>query len=197
MAFGSNEIRTSRAAVASTRGQPEVIVMTEVGDFSVCINEVCAPASAADFLGYVDGGLMANTSIYRILAPTNRGSSPSCLVQFGVWPLDPARRPLPMIAHEPTGTTGLRHIRGTLSHARLEPGTAGGAWFVCLVDMPHYDEHAGQGDGLGYAAFGRVSSGIEVLDRILQRAEPQPVLSRPIAILKAERVSIAHSGDLE
>ena len=170
---------------------PKVRFDTCLGSYTVELHTDVAPASARDVLSYVDCRLLEGASIYRIVTRENSPTSPSCFVQFGVWPIEPMQRPLPMIAHEPTGITGLRHSRGTLSHGRFGPGTAGGAWLICMKDMPHFDEGSSAGDGLGYAACGRVVEGMDVLDRILSLAEPTDILEKPIAIIAAQRLANA------
>ena len=76
--------------------------------------------------------------------------------------------PIPPIAHETTDTTGIRNERGTIAYARLEPGTADSEFFVNVADNPALDtgNTTRQPDGQGYATFGRVVRGMEILEEI-------------------------------
>lgn len=78
------------------------------------------------------------------------------------------KRILKPIRHEPTSETGLTHADGTISMARAEPGSANADFFLTIGAMPSMDAQPGQlGDNLGFAAFGRVVEGMEVVRRIL------------------------------
>jgi peptidyl-prolyl cis-trans isomerase A (cyclophilin A) len=80
---------------------------------------------------------------------------------------------LPPIAHETTRQTGLRHLDGTVSMARAQPGTANSEFFVCVGDQPALDFGGGrQPDGQGFAAFGRVVEGMDVIAPCTRAARP-------------------------
>lgn len=176
---------------------PRVALDTTLGRVVVQVDTGAAPLSAADFLRYVDQGLYIDASFYRTVRRDNdRGSPPIEVVQGGV---AEGGKTLPPIAHEPTSTTGLRHRDGTLSLARGAPGTGGGAaFFICLGDQPGLDAGARRNpDGLGFAAFGQVVAGMEVVHRI-HAAPTDPdlgepyvrgqLLRAPVRILRASRL---------
>jgi peptidyl-prolyl cis-trans isomerase A (cyclophilin A) len=85
--------------------------------------------------------------------------------------------------------TGLRHLDGTLSMARIAPGTAGSAFFICIGDQPDLDFGGRRNpDGQGFAAFGRVAEGMDVVRAIFKKAEKTTDhLSSPIPILSVSR----------
>lgn len=119
-----------------------------------------APVTVANFLQYVDEGRLDGASFYRALDM----GAPGGLIQGGTNG-DPARV-LPPIAHEPTSQTGLSHVEGTISMARFDPGTATGDFFIILgPGLTSLDASAR--DPVGFAAFGRVSQGLDVARAIL------------------------------
>lgn len=169
-----------------------VVVSTEVGDFTIGVNETAAPISAANFLAYVDGGHLDGSSVYRIVTLANQPANVPCkieVIQWG-WRIahDQYVPPFAPIPHEPTSRTGLRHLDGTLSMARREPGTAGPAFFICIGDQPELDEGGRRNpDRAGFAAFGSVLHGHDVVRKIFARAETDEQLGNPIAIRSVRR----------
>lgn len=141
---------------------PRVALLTPLGTIVVEVDTVRAPISAANFLAYVDQGRYDGVTFYRAM-PGHNGSG---LIQGGTSPFPD--RALPPIAHEPTTQTGLSHVDGALSLPRFEPGTAGGDFTIMVGDMTYLDARpAADGDNLGYAVFGRVVQGMEVVRAIL------------------------------
>ncbi|MDP1632572.1 MAG: peptidylprolyl isomerase [Caulobacter sp.] len=142
---------------------PGVIIETAAGSITVELYPDKAPLTAANFLRYVDEKRFDGAAFYRAVRVGQ--TPPIGLLQGGAHG-DRARL-LPPIAHEPTSQTGLRHRDGTLSMARREPGTADGEFFISLGVSPWFDVNPIQpGDNLGYAAFGQVVEGMDVV-RIL------------------------------
>ncbi len=141
---------------------PRVQMETSAGRIVIEVEVVKAPITAANFLRYVDERRLDGATFYRAMS-----SIPGMgLVQGGV-NNDPARV-LPPIAHEPTTLTGLSHIDGAVSMARYAPGTATGDFFISVGPTPSYD--AGRPfsvDADGFAVFGRVVQGMEVVRAIL------------------------------
>jgi peptidyl-prolyl cis-trans isomerase A (cyclophilin A) len=125
-----------------------------------------APITVANFLKYVKTRRLDATTFYR--AMRTQGAETTGLIQGGLQN-DPARLLTP-IAHESTTVTGLKHLDGTISMSRNGPGTATADFFICVGDAPYLDANpdgpAGA-DNLGYAAFGRVADGMEVVRAIL------------------------------
>jgi peptidyl-prolyl cis-trans isomerase A (cyclophilin A) len=170
-----------------------VRVETEEGAFVLGIDTARAPLTAANFLAYVDGGHLSGATIYRIVTMTNQPPTTRHRIEVIQWgwpaPRDNREPPLPPVPHEPTSATGLRHLDGTLSLARNAPGTGGHGFFICVGDQPELDEGGRRNpDGAGFAAFGRVLSGQDVVRMLFDRAEPAEYLQEPIRILRVTRL---------
>lgn len=192
---------TAPAADAAMPPQPvaaDVVTIrldTDKGAITLALDAKRAPVTAANFLRYVDEKRLDGTYFYRA-APTP-GTRGRGLIQGGVHRV--YTRMLPGIAHEPTSRTGLRHVDGTVSMARLAPGTATGDFFITVGAMPSMDAPArGKGEDVGYAAFGRVTGGMDVVRSILSAptiadagrgAMRGQMLARPVKIVHARRVS--------
>ena len=150
------------AQTTTAEALPRVAIQTSLGVFTVEVDTVAAPISAANFLRYVDEGRFEGTTFYRAM-PGYNGSG---LIQGGT--NQDRERTLPPIPHEPTTQTGLSHTDGALSMPRFEPGTAAGDFTVMVGNMTYLDaQPAASGDNLGYAVFGRVVQGMEVVRAIL------------------------------
>jgi peptidyl-prolyl cis-trans isomerase A (cyclophilin A) len=141
---------------------PRVALETSKGRIVLELDTAHAPITARNFLRYVDNRRYDGMQFYRAMR-TGEGVG---LVQGGI---TDARRLFPPVAHEPTSQTGLTHIDGALSAPRLQPGSAR-AEFTIMVGPQHYLDagpESGSGDGLGYAVFGRVVEGMDVVRQIL------------------------------
>lgn len=153
-------------ACSDTQALPRVALETAYGDIIVEVNVQAAPLSAADFLRYVERGLFDKGGFYRVVRPDNDNGSPVIsVIQGGL--LEDAEAYAP-IAHEPTSQTGLKHLDGTLSLAREDVGTGrAAAFFICIGAQPSLDEGGMRNrDGAGFAAFGRVVEGMDVVRSI-------------------------------
>ena len=141
---------------------PRVAIETSAGRIVVEVETKRAPISAGNFLRYVDQKRLDGITFYRVVKAADRFG----FVQFGTNG-DP-KRTLPPIKHEPTTLTGVQHLDGVLSTPRLKPGTARGDFTIMLGDQrPSMDaDPAKPGDNLGYAAFGRVVEGMDVVLKI-------------------------------
>ncbi|QHL91851.1 peptidylprolyl isomerase [Sphingomonas changnyeongensis] len=171
-----------------------VTLQTALGPIVIEVDRARAPVTSANFLRYVDQKRLDGASFYR--AAASPGSTEYGLVQFGLNPLP--QRLLPPIAHEPTTRTGLTHLSGTISLARGAPGTGQGDFFIVVGDMPSLDaDPKAAGDNQGYAAFGRVVEGMDVVRAVLA-APISPtlgsgsfrgqMLAAPVRITSARRV---------
>jgi peptidyl-prolyl cis-trans isomerase A (cyclophilin A) len=150
----------ARAEVA----QPQIAVTTGLGPMTFVLALGQAPVTAGNFLKYVKGRRFDGTRFYR--AVRTPGAPETGLVQGGAE--NALKRVLPPIAHESTTQTGLRHVDGTLSMARGAPGTATGDFFICVGPAPFLDAGPDSGgDQLGYAAFGQVTVGMDLVRAIL------------------------------
>ena len=160
-------------AVAATADDTDntilVILETELGDIEVAVDLARAPVSGGDFLAYVDQGLYEGAAFYRTVMPENDNGSPVISVIQGG--LIDAEQGLAPVRHETTEATGLRHLDGTISLARSDPGTGGGAaFFICIGEQPSLDFGGMRNpDGQGFAAFGQVTKGMDVVHAIHRR----------------------------
>ncbi|QYY80553.1 peptidylprolyl isomerase [Pseudomonas germanica] len=168
-----------------------VTLETVLGCFTVELHGEQAPLSTANFLAYVDSGRYDGSSFFRIVSPSNQQPEDPVrisVIHGGTRPLDPNN--FPMIELESTLQTGLTHRHGTLSLGRDGPNSAEGDFFICLGDQPHFD-HGGARhlDGLGFAVFGQVCTGMEVVEAIWACAGEQEYLppEGEIAIVRAYR----------
>lgn len=169
-----------------------VALETEAGRIVLALDRARAPITTANFLRYVDARRLDGINFYRAM-PLWDGAG---LVQAGV--RDGAKL-FPPIAHEPTSKTGLRHEDGTISMARAEAGSARADFFIILGRVEGFDAGSGQsGDDLGYAAFGRVIEGMDVVRKLLAmpvsptRGEKEgmkgQILETPLKIRTARRL---------
>lgn len=169
-----------------------VVLETSEGPITLELEAGQAPATTANFLRYVDQKRLDGTSFYRA---TKVGPALG-LIQGGV--RNDPKRLLPPVPHEPTSKTGLSHVDGAISMARNAPGTATADFFITVGALPSMDANPRvSGDNLGFAAFGRVVEGMEIVRRILA-APTSPtegdgvmkgqMLASPVRILTARKV---------
>jgi peptidyl-prolyl cis-trans isomerase A (cyclophilin A) len=148
--------------------QPQVELRTELGSIRIEVDSARAPATAANFLRYVREGRYAGATFYRVRRdPVELMQPPKGIVQGGLWYGDSTRL-LPPVRFEPTQRTGLRHADGTVSMARFEDPDGARAEFFIVIggEQPHLDYRGPE--KAGYAAFGRVVDGMDVV-RAIQR----------------------------
>jgi peptidyl-prolyl cis-trans isomerase A (cyclophilin A) len=184
------------AALASRRlgaGDPplavHVVVETALGEIEVELDAKRAPRTTANFLRYVDAGHYDGGRFHRTVRPDTevRKDFPIEVVQGGANP-DREKDGFPPIALERTRDTGLRHVNGALSMARDGADTATSDFFVCIGDQPSLDFGGGRNrDGQGFAAFGRVVRGMDVVLRIQAAPAKGQALDPPVRILRARR----------
>jgi peptidyl-prolyl cis-trans isomerase A (cyclophilin A) len=182
--------RLSLVRASDSAGEVRVILMTELGAIEVCVDPVRAPISAADFLKYVNLGLLDGGAFYRTVRPDNDVNLVKInSIQGGV--TDDSKF-LPPVPHEPTSKTGIRHHNGTISLGRREPGTAtGGSFFICVGEQPELDFGGRRNpDRLGFAAFGHVTRGMDVVHLVWGARTNRPdghlggqMIARPVQIL--------------
>ncbi len=170
---------------------PHIQISTNFGNVEAELYPDKAPKTVAAFLSYVDSGLYKNSSFYRVLYVESMASDYNTgVIQGGIWQSNNAKAvALPGVDHESPKQTGLSHTTGTLSLARLKPGSANSEFFICVGDQTGYDSSKNfNPDGLGFAAFGRVVSGMEIVRKIhSQQAEGQ-LFTTPVKIKNIERL---------
>lgn len=177
-------------AAPAVAPNPRVALQTSQGEILLEIFAREAPVTAANFLRYVDENRFAGASFYRVVRMDNQPDNAVKIevVQGGLG-FDDGPRPFPPIPHETTTQTGLRHLDGTLSMARDKPGSASSEFFLCVGDQPELDFGGRRNpDGQGFAAFGRVVSGVDVVRRIQRLPAMGQMLAEPVAIRSVRRL---------
>lgn len=156
------------------QGLVRVALTTSLGVIVLELDTKHAPITANNFLRYVDQKRLDGTGFYRAM----KLGGGQGLIQGG--PSNDPKRILKPIAHEPTNVTGLSHKAGAISMARWAPGTATCDFSILLSDMPSLDANpSASGDNAGYAVFGRVVEGMDVVKKIYEA---------PISATKGEGV---------
>lgn len=187
---------TPAPVVPSGPPLPRVAVVTTAGRIVIELETGKAPITANNFLRYVDQRRLDGTSFYRDVRVAERFG----FVQFGV--LGDPKLILPPIRHEPTTQTGLKHYEGTISLARLAPGTGRGDFTISVGDQFSLDADPSQkGDNLGYATFGRVVEGMDVVMKIFSAPISPTMMIRgtfkgevpvaPVKVISVRRIPAA------
>lgn len=200
LAFAYTPIHASEDSVG-------VIISTSVGDITLELYPQAAPLTYTNFMRYVDGGYYDNTGFYRTVRSDNQVQNPIKIevIQGGLG-MDDRELPYAPIAHETTDVTGIRHVDGAISMARGQPGTAASEFFICINDQPELD-FGGQRnpDGQGFAAFGKVVRGMDVVRAIQAMSTIMPegpeleytsgqILIEPVEIFSISRQQQNRTG---
>jgi peptidyl-prolyl cis-trans isomerase A (cyclophilin A) len=169
---------------------PRVLIKTELGDITVDIYEKDAPITAANFLKYVGNNLFDGATFYRVVTMDNQPNNDVKIevIQGGLGFGESEER-FPPIEHETTVRTRIKHKDGVISMARNEPGSASSEIFICINDQPELD-FGGQRnpDGQGFAAFGKVIEGMDVVRKIQQQPAEGQMLNPKIKIFSIRRI---------
>ena len=171
---------------------PRVVLDTGLGQIEIELDAARAPVTVANFLKYVDGGFYEAGRFYRTVR-SDPDNQPDNDVKIDVvqGTISPARRRdrFPAIPLERTRATGLHHVNGTVSMARDGPDTGTYEFFICLGDQPALDFGGARNpDGQGFAAFGQVVRGLDVVRKIQLAPADGQTLAPPVRILSARRV---------
>ncbi len=162
---------------------------TELGPIQLELYPDRAPITVSNFLRYVDENRYEDFHFYRVVHMENQPDNDVKIevIQGGLG-FDKHPMELPTILHETTDKTGIRHLNGTLSMARLEPGTASSEIFICINDQLELD-FGGQRnpDGQGFAAFGKVISGMDVVRKIQLLPETNQILDKVVKVNSIQR----------
>ena len=175
---------------ARAEPNPRVLIKSDLGDIKVEIYAQQAPVTAANFLRYVDAGLFKGASFYRVVRLDNQPNNAVKIevIQGGL-EFSKDKKPFPPIPHETTDKTGILHKDGTISMARLAPGSADSEFFICIGDQPELDFGGKRNpDGQGFAAFGRVIEGQDVVRKIQQQPDEGQMLKQRALIEDIERI---------
>jgi peptidyl-prolyl cis-trans isomerase A (cyclophilin A) len=171
-----------------------VAIETTAGRIVVALDETHAPVTTANFLHYVDTHRFDGETFYRAMHQPG-GKETDGLIQGGV--RSSSLKLYPPIKHEPTSETGLHNVAGAISMANAGAGTAKADFFILLSDMPGLDANGPGGDATGFAAFGHVTEGMDVVKKIFDSpvsptlgaaAMKGQMLDPKIRIIKAARL---------
>jgi peptidyl-prolyl cis-trans isomerase A (cyclophilin A) len=169
--------------------KPVVVIRTSMGNIEVELEPVAAPETTKNFLRYVDAGRYNGGRFHRTVTMKNQPDKKIKIqvIQAGVNP-DKAKSDFPPIMLERTNKTGVHHKDGTISMARDGADTATSDFFICIGDQPELDFGGKRNpDGQGFAAFGRVTKGMDVVRKIQKSNANGQSLEPPIAILSIKR----------
>jgi len=168
---------------------PQVKMKTELGDIIIEIDTINAPVTTANFLKYVDDKILNSAFFYRVVRMDNQPNNEIRIevIQGGLG-FDESPLSLSPIEHETTDKTGILHKDGVISMARMEPGTASSEIFICVGDQPELDFGGKRNsDGQGFAAFGRVIKGMDVVREIQSKPDKEQMLVTPVNIIEVVR----------
>ena len=168
---------------------PKVRIDTNFGAIEVELYADKDPATVANFLRYVDAGRYKGGRFHRTVTMDNQQDKKVKIevIQAGVNPAY-AEKDYPPIQLERTGATGLRHLDGTISMARDGADTATSDFFICIGDQPSLDYGGKRNpDGQGFAAFGRVTKGMEIVRKIQKSKAEEQTLTPPVEIRQVDR----------
>ncbi len=177
--------------LASGDHYPEVKIVTTLGEITIELFPGKAPRTVDNFLKYVDAGYYNGGSFYRTVTPDNQPDNKIKIevIQADVhpWYQEMLFPPIPL---ERTNKTDLKHRDGTISMARDNPDSAQSSFFICIGDQPELDFGGKRNpDGQGFAAFGQVVEGMEIVKKIQQFNAAGQAIMPPIQILKITRIS--------
>jgi len=175
--------RRPAAAPAAAR----VLLETALGEIEVEVDLARAPITARNFLRYVAAGRYDGGRFHRTVTPENQPASPvKIAVIQGGEPPEREASDFPPIPLERTRDTGLSHVDGAISMARDGPDSATADFFICVGPQPGLDFGGRRNpDGQGFAAFGRVVRGLEVVRRIWRSPVEAQALTPPVPIRRA------------
>jgi peptidyl-prolyl cis-trans isomerase A (cyclophilin A) len=169
---------------------PKVEIQTSMGNIILEMDTVHAPVTAKNFLEHVENGTFNNAVFYRTVRSDNQPNSEIKIevIQGGLFS-DEEIEKLPGIRHETTKETGLNHLDGTISLARNEPGTASTEFFICIGNQPELDFDGQRNpDGQGFAAFGKVVEGMDIVRQIHHLPDENQYLKEPVQIHSVKRI---------
>ena len=171
-----------------------VRIHTDAGDIFLELYADKAPVTVSNFLKYVDGKLYDGALFYRVVRTDNQPDKKEKIevIQGGLINKDSLKR-MPPIIQETTDKTGIKHQDGTISMARSTPASASSEFFICVNNQPELNFGGNRNpDGQGFAAFGKVTKGMEIVRKIQAgktgENEKIQLLVEPVKIMTIDRV---------
>lgn len=168
---------------------PTLTISTDLGEIELEIFEDKAPITAKHFMQNVDANVFKDACFYRVVRLDNQPNNDIKIqvIQGGLFH-DSIVDKLPTIKHETTKETGILHTNGVISMARLEPGSASTEFFICIGNQAELDFGGMRNpDGQGFAAFGKVTKGMDVVKKIQTQKNQGQMLSKRVKILSIKR----------
>lgn len=176
------------SAKAFAQAPIHCLINTQLGNVAIELYPAKAPVTVANFMQYVNRHLYDSSSFFRACTPANEADRK---VQIQVIQGGNVKdgKELDSIAIETTKQTGLLHKNGTLSMARSGPNSATSQFFICINDQPALDYAGARNpDGQGFAAFGRVTGGMDIVKKIQAQSCKGQYLIKPVIIYSIEEV---------
>lgn len=165
------------------------LIKTSLGDIVIELYPAKAPVTVANFMRYVDKKLYNGSSFFRVCTPDNEATR-KVKIQVIQGGNVPDSLSLDSIKIETTKYTGLLHKNGMLSMARSGPNSATSQFFICINDQPALDYGGSRNpDGQGFAAFGKVTGGMNVVREIQLQKDKSQYLVKPVMIYEISRVN--------
>ena len=174
---------------ACTQKTSGCLIKTSLGSITIELYPGKAPITVANFLKYVDAHLYDSSSFFRAVRMDNQPDNNVKIEVIQGGHIDSLKQ-FPPIPIETTGKTGLHHLNGTVSMARSTPNSATCSFFICINDQPSLDLGGKRNpDGQGFAAFGKVISGMDVVKKI-QNLYPEQTqyFKPPVTIISVSRI---------
>ncbi len=175
--------------IAGPKPKSTVVIRTSIGDITVELEDEKAVETTKNFLRYVDAGHYKDSRFHRTVTLDNQPDKKIKIevIQGGVgkeW----EKKDFPKIKLERTRDTGLKHLEGTISMARDGADTATSDFFICIGDQPELDFGGKRNpDSQGFAAFGQVTKGMDIVRKIQSQAAKDQTLTPPISIKDIKR----------
>ncbi len=168
---------SAQTTQASQKATQQAVIQTSMGNIEIALFTQKAPVTVANFIAYIQQSAFTGGAFYRVVGPDNdQGSPPISVIQGRT---NPQFEDFPPIMLETTKLSGINHKDGTLSMARGGPNTATQQFFICVGEQPSLDYGGARNpDGQGFAAFGRVMAGMDIVSKI-QRNRHSKVVEDP------------------
>jgi peptidyl-prolyl cis-trans isomerase A (cyclophilin A) len=177
-------------ALLAAQAPIRVLIATELGEIEVEVDAARAPVTAENFLRYVDDGHYDGGQFHRTVTPENQPQNDVKIevVQASVVEARKSEERAP-ISLERTSSTGRSHRDGSISMARDGPDSATSSFFICIGDQPELDFGGKRNpDGQGFAAFGRIVRGMDVVRKIQASPREEQRLTPPVRIRSVRRI---------
>lgn len=168
--------------ISCTQNKNKYLVETEIGNIILEVYPEQAPITVKNFERYVEQGVFEGASFYRVVRMDNQPND-SIRIEVIQGDFTGKEHYFPTIVHETTEMTGLKHLDGTVSMGRFKVGTTAAEFFICIGDQPELDyEGKRNPDEQGFAAFGQVLDGMDVVRKIQSGETDRQTLKKPIVI---------------